>query len=643
MGVFCGVLLWSPGPGAENRRVKYPADPLALLVPAPRQASIGPDTWQLPERVRVSGAETVCIGPALKRLARALARRGARPQRTASGGDLQLEIDGDLEPEAYAIEVGEEGAIVRASSGAGLSHGLSTLAQWVDVSRPAKERALAEIHIQDTPAFAERGVMVDVARGRVPTMKTLFELVERLAAWKVNRLQLYMEASFAYAGHEAVWAGSDPFTPVEITALDAACRARHIELVPNQQSLGHMHRWLIHPAYRDLAECPEGVEHPFSREPEPFSLAPADPRGLALLADLYDQLLPCFSSRVVNVGLDETFDIGLGRSKQACATRGPHAPYIDHLLAVAELLAERGFQMQFWGDVVLEEPACIERIPAGAEAMVWGYEADHPFTEQLPHFARAGLPFQVCPGTSSWNSIAGRTHNALANLQGATRAGMEHGARGVLVCDWGDRGHLQAPWASSMGWLCGAACSWNPESAARLSVERLPDLLDRHAFDRPRAPLGRIAVDLAGLHRPAGGDARNGTSLFFLVAFADQPFPHAGLGSLDAQGLESSGATARALADELATTTAGSGSEQLWCDEMRWCAEFLHLGARLGLARLRGPTGAPISDLPGHLRRGLKEQLEHLVADQRLLWLQRSRAGGLERALAHLVRLRTLL
>ena len=37
---------------------------------------------------------------------------------------------------------------------------------------------------------------------------------------------------------------------------------------------------------------PEGVEHPFSRAREPFSLAAADPRSLEFLDGLYAELLP---------------------------------------------------------------------------------------------------------------------------------------------------------------------------------------------------------------------------------------------------------------------------------------------------------------------------------------------------------------
>ena len=103
------------------------------------------------------------------------------------------------------------------------------------------------LEIRDYPDFPVRGVMLDVSRDKVPTMATLYRLIDMLAEWKINHLQLYIEHTFAYRGHEEVWRDASPLTPQEIRDLDHYCRERFIELVPNQNSFGHMERWLKHP------------------------------------------------------------------------------------------------------------------------------------------------------------------------------------------------------------------------------------------------------------------------------------------------------------------------------------------------------------------------------------------------------------
>src|SRR5206468_977052 len=127
---------------------------------------------------------------------------------------------------------------------------------------------------------------------------------------------------------------------------------------------------------------------------------------------------------------------------------------------VNDLVRAHGRAMMFWGDIIVTKPELIADVPKDAIALEWGYEADHPFDRDGLHVAQAGVPFYVCPGTSSWNSIAGRTGNALANLKNAAENGLKHGAIGYLVTDWGDNGHLQYLPTSYLGFAAGAAFSW---------------------------------------------------------------------------------------------------------------------------------------------------------------------------------------
>ncbi len=477
---------------------------------------------------------------------------------------------------------------------------------------PAMEPRVPAMEIVDWPDFPHRGFLLDVSRSRVPTTATLERLVDRLASLKVNELQLYTEHAFAYRDHEVVWRDASPMTPDEVRALDARCRARGIELVPNQQSLGHMHRWLAHDRYRPLAEVPDGVEHAFGLEKEPFSLCPTDPASLAFLAGLYDELLPCFSSARFHVGLDESFDVGLGRSKAACDARGRGRVHLEFLESVRALAAERGRSIQFWGDFVEQHGELAGQLPEGAVPMLWGYEAGHSFARPARLLRDLGRAFYVSPGTSSWQSVVGRVSNAIANLATAAEEGLASGAQGYLVTDWGDRGHLQPGFASLPGLVLGAGHAWNARARAG---DDLAALLDAHAFDDPRAALGRAALELGDVHLDTGSPATNGSALFFLIAFAGEPLPHPRMPSLSIEGLE------RARARLLRI----GGSR-----EMHWAADLLQTACDLGIARLRGSAGSDLADLPPKERRALAERFCSSAAAHRELWLETSRPGGLE-------------
>ena len=412
--------------------------------------------------LRKVGVEAICSGD--------------RPARVR----LALAPDESLEPQAYRLRIEDDGIDLLAATPAGLFHGVVTLGQWLRLHGELEGGRLRvpRVAIHDAPEIGARAFLLDISRNRVPRLDTLFELVELLAELKYNQLQLYTEHTFAYRGHEVVWREASPLTAEDVRELDRFCRDRFVELVPNQNTLGHFHRWLVHEPYRRLAERPEGVEHAFGRTVEPFSLCPTDSGSLELIEDLLEQLLPHFSSSQVNVGMDETFDLGTGRSRDACEAQGFGELYLGFLRRVQSVAAGWGRRMQFWGDVVLAHPELLEQLPEDVVVLAWGYEHDHPFAAESARLAAAGLPFYVCPGTSSWNSLGGRRlDNALENLQSAADAAREHGADGYLVADWGDFGHLQPLPISYIPLFAGAGLAWSGRTASGLELRRL---LRRH-------------------------------------------------------------------------------------------------------------------------------------------------------------------
>ena len=315
--------------------------PSPLLAPHPRRLEPTSTTLDLRHGLALDLAcDPAGIEAALDRLEAALPHPLGHA--SADAPCLRLEQVAPFEPgashEGYRLAIEPDGIRLQASHAAGLSHGLSTLTQWArGASDPA---SLPGVRIEDSPALMQRAFMLDVSRSRVPTMEQLKCEIERLAELKLNQLQLYLEHTFAYEGHEEVWRGSSPFTPSEIREIDVFCAQRHIELVPNQNSFGHLHRWLELPRYRQLAECPEGLEHPFAEHPTPFSLCPLDAGSIALLEDLYAQLLPNFTSAQFHIGFDETMDLGTGRSRPRAEEVGIPTLYADFLEQVAELAAQ---------------------------------------------------------------------------------------------------------------------------------------------------------------------------------------------------------------------------------------------------------------------------------------------------------------
>ncbi len=525
------------------------------------------------------------------------------------------------QPQGYRLMITPDALTLVAHDPAGRFYGLATLLQivrqaWLDGEVEALD--LPCLIVDDWPDFLARGVMLDVSRDKVPTMSTVLALVDRLAEWKINQFQLYMEHTFAYSRHREVWQAASPFTADEIRTLDQFCRARHVDLVPNQNSFGHMHRWLKLPRYAPLAELyGHAVQHWWGSDL--FSVCPLDPDTLALFHELYSELLPNFSSGLFNVGCDETWDLGSGRSKAECERIGTGRVYLDYLLKIQREVSAHGRRMQFWGDIILQHPELVPELPDDVIALAWGYEADHPFETQAGLFARAGREFYVCPGTSSWCSLAGRTTNAIENLRNAIGNGLRFGATGVLNTDWGDRGHWQPLPVSDLGYAYGAALSWAYD--ANLALD-LPAALSRHAYLDPSGISGRVVYDLGEVYRALDMNCPNSSALFWAIQHTVEEF-RAAHPTLSVAGLSRAEQAIEAAIQPLVATRSRRADSDLLRREWQLTAELLRHGVRHAQVAIGGAAPERVD-----------QARPPLLAEFESVWLARNRPGGLRESLA---------
>lgn len=571
-----------------------------------------------------------------------------RPREIERGGDpppagavARFARDPALPPQGYALRAGREGITVDHADAAGRRYAEHTLR---DLER-VHGGALPAVAIRDWPDFPVRGYMLDVSRDRVPTRETLAVQVERLARLRVNHLELYIEHTFAHPGHEVVWRDASPLTGDDVRWLDALCRARGIELCANQNTFGHMERWLRHAAYRERAESPEGWEGPDGRRRRASVLAPT-PENAEFALGLVRELARHTTSRRVNIGCDETFELGTGRSRAEVEARGRGRVYLDHLRRLLDGLHADGREVLFWGDVLRSHPELVGELPRrDTVALVWHYEAplESPalpppvlatlerfgipaealrgFAAQVAPFADGGVPYWVCPGTSTWNSLVGRLPNARANLRDAADAGRARGAGGFLVTDWGDNGHLQPPSVSLAPLLDAAGLAWN---AALHRDLPLAPRLDALLFDDAAGRLGAACEAMGEVYAGTGLAGFNASPL------AAELLAGSGLrvfGTPDVRG-------ARAVVERLDAIGADLARARPACPDgalvVRELAQAVRL-ARHGAWRLVRRAGGPAPD-DAALRRDLAEA----IVEQRACWLARSRPGGLADSVARL-------
>lgn len=363
--------------------------------------------------------------------------------------------------EAYLLEIRKDLISIHAEAERGFYYGLAAL----KILLAAYDGVLPLGTIRDIPDFSSRGIMLDVSRGKMPSMSYLKQLIGFLSDIKYNILQLYCEDKLALEGHPLLGKLNGAYTREQIMELDQFCRSRYVELQPCIQTYSHMHGLLRLPGYSDLSE-----------NADLFSFAAGKESVYQFLEDELHQVLPWFSSKTLNINMDEAYDIGTGFSRPAAEEMGRGPLFLSHILRVIAIAERNGIErVQLWGDIVQKYPDLISRLPENTTIIEWNYNPLDCFAS-LENFKKTGRDFWAAGGVSSWNSIFPRVYNSYINLTNLSGQAHAAGATGFLTTDWGDYGHMQPLGLSLYGYMIGAlqACSAKSRSGAQLEEALWP-------------------------------------------------------------------------------------------------------------------------------------------------------------------------
>jgi hypothetical protein len=391
-------------------------------------------------------------------------------------------VPANLDPEGYVLAVNADEVVIAGKSAAGTFYGLQTLKQLVRGDGAAA--FIPAVEIVDWPAMRWRGVSDDISRGPVPTVAYVKRQLRTFAAFKLNMHSFYMEHTFASESTPLIGPPGGSLTRDEIRELVTYARRYHIELVPEQQTFGHLHKALKLEKYTELAETPYGDV-----------LSPQQEGSYKLIAAWYGELKELFPGKFFHIGADETFELGEGQSRAAARARGVGAIYFEHLNRVREVLKPYDRRLMFWGDIALNHPDLIGSIPRDMIVMNWDYAPKDDYLPRIKPFQDAGLEQFVCPGVHNWNQIFPNLDAASKNIANFVRDGQASGSIGMMNTTWDDDGEslFEMTW---YGIVFGAAASWQNKAIDHSAFDEDFDWAffrnDGHEFSESLQALGSV-------------------------------------------------------------------------------------------------------------------------------------------------------
>ena len=389
------------------------------------------------------------------------------------------------EPGAYRLIISAKHTQIDANDEAGFFYAKQTLKQ-IDRQFP---KARPCLEITDWPDYPVRGFYHDVTRGKVPKLKTLLQLAETCAHYKLNHLELYIEHTYAFKNHREIWHDADPLTADEIHTLDAHCAKLHIDLVPSFSTFGHFYTW-IHRKFPELNE----LERDVSGEPFTFwdrmthyTLDCQNPASIKLVEEIIREVRPLFRSKFFNICADETFDLGKGKNQALAKKIGAAKLYAGFLKQIMRIAREQGCIPLFWGDVIGLHPEVLPEIPEQSIALDWDY-SPRLTQQKTALIANSKRQFYVCPGVSGWNNWLPDYATAHQNITRFAKLGRKHGATGLINTDWGDYGHINTLGGSIPGLILGASAAWHCASPL-LAPDNYNKIASRLALHDPSGKL----------------------------------------------------------------------------------------------------------------------------------------------------------
>ena len=263
----------------------------AGLIPLPQEVSNGSGTFQLTDQ---SGIQLVGTSEKLTSIGESLANSlrpatGFEVPISKDSGDIILELTGADASEGYELVVSDQEVRIKASGEAGLFYGIQTLIQLfpAEITQQTVQDVdwlLPQGKIVDTPEFAYRGSMLDVARHFISVEDVKF-YIDQMASLKFNYLHLHLTDDQGWrieikswpklteiGGSTEVGGGKGGFyTQEEYKDLVAYAAARYITIVPEIDMPGHTNS-----ALASYGELNPGVNLPVGQGLDSLNKKPLD-------------------------------------------------------------------------------------------------------------------------------------------------------------------------------------------------------------------------------------------------------------------------------------------------------------------------------------------------------------------------------
>jgi len=495
------------------------------IIPAPQQVTRLQGAWTASDRTAIVLGEKATAddrfaaaqlsseirsagGPPLRIVVANSPAEGPKIKMAVPARDgLSLALPGEIGEQGYVLEAKDGELLLAANTSLGLFYAVQTAYQLLRKTEAGV--GMPAVRIVDWPDMKHRMIQYDFARGQQANVAYVKRMIDVLSRYKLNELIFYMEDDYKFAKYPFLGRPGSWTRPM-IEELVAYARPRHVQIVPQIQSMGHAAGLLRHD---ELAYLRENVAE--YAGPKPYTsycsgFCPTAPGIEKFWDDIYGELAEVFSnSDFIHAGLDEAHQFGFCNRCQAFqkehGNAGLLAQYLDML---NRTIRKHGKTMMHWdpfGGLGVSYSDWMKRRPKNDfqdQAFCFDYEYGNWSHWRIGLLQKAGFhKLYVSPGVIGWGCTYPDYGVATKNIRGFILAGLKAGAEGVCTTTWemSPGNFFEQTW---YGHVYTAQCAWSSK------------ITDPDVFDR------KFASSFLGLT----GEDRGRVVYRLVRAYTERPF-----------------------------------------------------------------------------------------------------------------------
>jgi hexosaminidase len=280
--------------------------------------------------------------------------------------------------------------------------------------------------------FQVRGFHLDL-RIQVMPMPALKEFAKKLSESGINTLIMEWEGTYPFEGHPLI-PNRYAYTKAGIVSFVKYCNALGIDVIPLQQSFGHVEYILRHERYKDLREDQKDYSQVCPLQTKQDS---------ALFTDLYKELVSTHTSKYIHIGGDETYLLGHDeRCKLKVAKEGKSKLYIDYIRMLCNIVIKLGKRPVLWADIALKYPDAINLLPKGTVLVDWNYGWSMNNFGDHQKLMESGYEIWGAPALRSHpdNYFLTQWEKHFNNIRNFVPVAKDLGYKGIVMTSWSTSG-----------------------------------------------------------------------------------------------------------------------------------------------------------------------------------------------------------